>query len=44
MFRNGPFLATSAKPSQHKGLTEGGEFMSLSLFSHSWIWSHCWTR
>jgi len=35
MFRNGPFLATSAKPSQAKGLTERGELTSLGLFSHS---------
>jgi hypothetical protein len=35
MFRNGPFLSTSANPSQAKGLTEGGELMSLSPFSHS---------
>jgi len=42
MFRNGPFLSTSAKPSQHKLLIEGEELTSLGLFSHSCIWSHCW--
>jgi len=35
MFRNDPFLATSTKPSQAKGLTEGGELTSLDLYSHS---------